>query len=84
MSAFQEYLEKSKDKNIAEAVSYSLQMQLELMQSQIGYVKSLTSETITTWSGGNQTERNRLEWITETEAEIAKCQAHITAMNNVK
>jgi hypothetical protein len=74
---------KSKDKEIAGALLYCLENRLEHMQAQLGYAKSLDTETVIVWSGGNRTERNRLEWVTDTESEIADCQAHIAEMEQI-
>ena len=69
-----------REPEIAAAVLYNLQDKLERMRSQLGYVKTLDSETIKVWQGGNSTEVNRLDWISATEAEIVTCQGHIDEM----
>ena len=72
-----------KDKEIAAAVLYGLRAKLVQMQSQLGYIQTLDSETIKVWQDGNSTAVNRLEWITATEAEIATCQGHIDIMEAI-
>ena len=69
-----------REPEIAAAVLYILQDKVEKMQSQLGYIKTLDRETIKVWRDGNNTEVNRLEWISATEAEIATCQEHIDKM----
>ena len=82
--AFFDLAVKVKIKENADAVLYVLRNELELMQSKLGYAKTLDTETVWVWTRGDRIEMNRLEWIELTEAEIVKCMAHITAMSNVK
>lgn len=72
-----------KDKEIAAAVLYNLQAKLEQMESQLGYIKTLDRETIKVWQGGNSIEVNRLEWVSNTEADIVICKKHIAEMEAI-
>lgn len=71
-----------KHKEAVLALKYLLEDKLELMKAQLGYVKTLTNSTIKEWKNGNLTEKDRLTWISETEAEIAKCEAHLAELTN--
>lgn len=73
-------MEESKQVEIIAALLYNLQDKLEFMQAQLGYIKTLNKEIIIIWANGNKIEKNRKEWIEETEIEISKCQAHINAL----
>jgi len=82
--AFYDLAVKVKTKEIADAVLFVLQLKRDNMEAQLGYVKTLDTEMIFVWAGGNRIETNRLAWIDAAEVEIVKCQAHIDAMANVK
>lgn len=83
MMPYQILLEEVKNRETSGAILYCLKNMLEQMQAQLGYVRSLDKETITVWANGNKTERNRLDWIADTEREIADCQAHIAEMEQI-
>lgn len=82
--AFFDLAVKVKTKEIADAVLYILQLKLENMVSQLGYVRALDTDMIWIWAGGNRIQMERLAWIDLAEQEIAKCNAHIVAMSAVK
>lgn len=76
-------LTEIKDKEIASTVVYILENNLNLMESQLGYVKGLDVDIIKIWTVGNLIEVKRTDWIKDTEEEIETCKAHIEEMQKI-